>query len=108
MSASCLKHLRQAVPVWTHAMILCSSEGIMISDLVSLFRELLSISFFVFKDRYRISSDVDLPNKGSLLLKSTNEKPDGVFKFLQVQYPLMRSFDCAIERDTSRMPSFLR
>ena len=48
---SCLKHLRQAVPVWMQARMPCSSEGIMISDSVSFFREPLTISFFVFKDK---------------------------------------------------------
>ena len=85
MSASSLKHLRHEVPDCTQAMIPCSSEGMVMSISVIFWSEFMSISFFVFRDKYLILSEVEIPERGSDWLKSTNEKPDGVFRFFQVQ-----------------------
>ena len=53
----------------------------------------MSISFFVFKDRYLISSEVEILERGSDWLNKTIKKPDGVFTFFQVQWPLTWSFN---------------
>ena len=108
MRASSLKHFKHEVPDWIQAMIPCSSEGIVMSVSVSFWSEFMSISFFVFSDKYLISSDVEIPERGSDWLKRTKEKPEGVFRFFQVQWPLTRSLDWAIEREMPVTPSFRR
>ena len=75
---------------------------------VIFWSEFMSISFFVFRDKYLISSEVEILERGSDWLKSTNEKPDGVFGFFQVQWPLTRSLDWAIDSETPVTPSFQR
>ena len=93
MRASSLKHFRHKVPDWMQVMIPCSSKGMVMSVLVIFWSKFMSISFFVFKDRYLILSEVEISERGSDWLNRTNEKPDGVFTFFQVQWPLIRSFD---------------
>ena len=93
MRASSLNHFRQEAPDCMQVMILCSSEGIVMSVSVIFWREFMSISFFVFTDRYLILSEVEIPERGSDWLNKMNEKPDRVFKFFQVQCPFTRSLD---------------
>ena len=51
MKASCLKHFKQAVPVWMQARIPCSSVGILMSVSVSFLRDEAPIYFFVLIER---------------------------------------------------------